>query len=105
MIEYSIDKISKFIKEQGLVASILIAVLLFTGKVLWGMNTNLNLHMMNDTENIRLLRVICVAVAGKNLALEAACVDAKNDPINNNEERRHSDKLGIGTATDQIGSK
>ena len=36
---------------------------------------------------------------------EAACVDAKNDPINNNEERQHSDKLGIGTATDQIGSK
>ncbi len=81
MIELIIDQVRTFIKEQGIMAAIAIGALVFAGSVVWAMNNTLNIHVLNDSENTRLLRVICVGVANNDLRLRAACVDASYDQL------------------------
>ena len=68
----------QFAHDQGIMALLVVGLLLFGGKVLWGMDMTLDQHAANDTESIRLLRVICLSVA-KDDAWRQACVDAKFD--------------------------
>jgi len=69
-----LEPISRFIKENGFATLAAIAVAVFCGTVVWGMNNTLNLHVQNDTENNRLLRVICEGTA-RDDSWRRACVD------------------------------
>ena len=73
-----LDWISNFAKDQGMVAVIAVLALLFSGKVIWGMSTDLTLHVQHDGENNRLLRVICLEGA-KDDSWRQACLDSKYD--------------------------
>jgi len=73
-----LDWISNFAKDQGMMAVIAILALLFSGKVIWGMSTDLAVHVQHDGENNRLLRVICLEEAHDD-NWRQACLDSRYD--------------------------
>jgi hypothetical protein len=88
-----LQPISDFIDKQGIAALFAVGLAIFGGTVVWGMSSQLDEHVRNDSENSRLLRVICESVA-KDEGWRRACVDAAYD----------NDQLGKRIAAYQGGS-